>query len=168
MASYSYEWEAPEEEDVCDWCGDYHGDGLTCREVEAVEDEMAREEEEMERDDAEWDMEWDGPRHRRPAAARRRSREVTRVRLVRVGDRVYYAEDTEKIAAYRLVWELKQVRKEALKRREAAMVLWFKVGLDIHEASAAAAPAPAALPQRRLGEAAPAEPRRVEACEEAW
>jgi len=142
---------ASRSETECHWCGDDHGDGLTCHELERVEQEMAREEEEMERDAAEWDMEWDGPRHRR---ARRRTREVARVRLVRVGDRVYYAEDTEKIAAYRLVVALEKQRKEAWARREAAVALWFKVGLDIREACSPTVVPPA--------------PRRVFPDEEAW
>jgi len=146
-SSYADDWE--EEYTGCERCGDDHGDGLTCREVERVEEEMREEEEEeMERDAAEWDMEWDGPRHRRPAAIRRRAREVTRVRLVRVGDRVYYAEDTVKIAAYRLVWAEKQIRKGALERRDAALRLWQKVwrlplsGEPEPEPEPAPAPAP--------------------------
>ena len=81
MASSYDDWEA--EYTGCERCGDDHGDGLTCREVERVEEEMREEE-------WEWEQDWEGP-----ALPRRRAAPPP-APIVRVGDRVYYVEDTRK------------------------------------------------------------------------
>jgi hypothetical protein len=56
-----------------------------------------------------------------------RTRKTERIWLVRVGERTYFSDETEKIMRQRLVLD----RQEAWRRREAALRLWFKVGLDI-------------------------------------
>ena len=121
----------------CELCGEDHGDGLTCQEVEDWERDMAREEEEMM--DAPW--------------RELRAWEASRIWLVRVGDRVYYSDDTERITRRRLVLE----HRRAWGRREAALRLWFAVGVDIE---AALAPVPAAVAAAPAAPAAAALPRR--------
>ena len=104
----TYDW--ADEMDSCEWCGDDHGDGLTCREVERWQYDMGREEEAM----------MDAPWRERSAW------EASRIWLVRVGDRVYYSDDTERIAAYRAALLV----RTAAGPRAAAVRLLFAVGLS--------------------------------------
>jgi hypothetical protein len=94
--------------------------------VEHWQRELAREEE----------MGAAAPRTRKAAALPQRSLgEAERIWLVRVGERTYFSDETEKITR-----QLRSSNVAALReRREAALRLWFKVGLDI-EASLASAP----------------------------